>query len=70
MRRAAVESSSIASLGYDPRRLLLEVEFRSGSVYLYRGVPIAVYEEVLCAESAGRAFNELVRDEYPYLRLR
>lgn len=70
MRRSAVDSTSIASLGYDPARRLLEVEFHSGAVYLYRDVPPRVCAEVMCAESLGRAFNELVRDRYAFLRVR
>ena len=70
MRRAQVDSSSIASLGYDPGRRLLEVEFHGGAVYVYRAVPSHVRAELMSAESLGRAFNELVRDRYAYLRVR
>ncbi|GEM_PF-5881279 len=39
MKRENVESSSIKSIGYDINQMILEVEFKNGSVYesaLYR----------------------------------
>jgi hypothetical protein len=69
MQRQRVTSSTIASVGYDARSLTLEVEFTSGAVYRYHGVPKRVHAELLGAESLGRYFNGRIRDNYAYERL-
>jgi hypothetical protein len=38
MQRTRVSSSSIVSIGYDASSQVLEVQFRSGSVYQYSDV--------------------------------
>ena len=43
MQRTPVSSTAIQSVGYDPAGLLLEIEFTTGKVYQYRGVPPATY---------------------------
>jgi len=65
MRVAAVESSTLAAVGYDAGKKLLHVEFCSGTVYHYVGVPAAVHEELLAALSKGRYFNDRVRGRFP-----
>ena len=65
MERESVDSSALASVGYD--RDVLEVEFGNGSVYQYVGVPIRVYEALMMAQSHGRFFNEHIRDRYQYI---
>jgi hypothetical protein len=39
MNRISVNSSDLASVGYDPNTSMLEVAFRSGGVYQYFNVP-------------------------------
>ncbi|MBK7181096.1 MAG: KTSC domain-containing protein [Chloroflexi bacterium] len=39
MKRTAVSSSNLASVGYDPARQSLEIEFTTGRVYEYFDVP-------------------------------
>jgi KTSC domain len=72
MRRRPVQSSNLASVGYDSRRRVLEVEFlESGLVYQYSGVPKSAYEELMSAASLGRYFNKFIRDGgYPYRQVR
>lgn len=70
MHRQAVESSMIRSVGYDPDRQILEIEFvKSGDVYQYRDVPKVVYQELLAATSHGQYFQARIRGEYPYQKL-
>lgn len=64
MERSPVDSSVIASVGYDTATSVLELEFRSGGVYRYFLVPPSVHQAVAGAASIGRAFQELVRDRY------
>lgn len=59
MQRAAVDSETIASLGYDPTWKMLEIEFReSGEVYLYFDVPQLEYEAFMSAPSKGTYLNQ------------
>jgi len=64
MHREAIESSSLRSLGYDPATQTLEVEFRSGGVYRYEGVPFQVYSDLRDSESPGRTFTRQIRNSY------
>lgn len=68
MSRTFVESTSIRSLGYDASRRVLEVEFLTGAVYEYAGVPPRVFDALLCAHSVGATFNALVRGTYSWSR--
>ena len=65
MERIPLESEALSSVGYDPAQRVLEVEFRSGRVYQYFGVPQHEAERLLGAESQGAFFSERVRDRYP-----
>ena len=68
MRRQRVDSSAISSMGYDARSSTLEVEFRSGAVYDYHGVPPKVWKDLLGAPSKGRFFSRSLRGRYPFTR--
>lgn len=72
MRRRAVESESIASIGYDASRNELEIEFRqNGSVYRYFGVSPEVYIEFMAAESKGTYLNQVFKPrEHRYIVVR
>jgi KTSC domain len=70
MRRHRVDSSVIAGIGYDEATGVLEVKFRSGSIYDYFGVPAATIRELLTADSLGKYFNEQIRGHFPEKRVR
>lgn len=57
------------TVGYEAQSRILEIEFESGAVYQYLGVPGKTYEQLLAAESKGRYFNSKVRDAYPYVQV-
>lgn len=65
MERIPLDSEALTSVGYDAARLVLEVEFTSGRVYRYLGVPRHEVERLLQARSRGAYFSERVRDRYP-----
>ena len=50
MERRAVRSTNVASVGYDPKSMVLEIEFKRGGVYQYSGVPEKRYQGVGNAE--------------------
>lgn len=58
----AVHSSSLAQVAYDPRRSILQVEFRDGATYQYADVPVETYHDLLQADSKGAYFNRCVRN--------
>ncbi|MEO5645346.1 MAG: KTSC domain-containing protein [Bacteroidia bacterium] len=64
MRREYIQSTSIKSIGYDPARLVLEVEFLTGTVYQYSNVPESVYAGFITAESKGRYFDYFIRERF------
>lgn len=67
MERLPVDSSLIRSIGYDFPDSILEVELNpEGRLYRYYDVPLSVYSELMASESKGSAFNESIRDLYPY----
>ncbi len=59
-----VESATLAAIGYDETREVLQLEFRSHAVYRYFGVPGSVYETLVAASSKGRYFNEAIRGHF------
>jgi KTSC domain-containing protein len=69
MDRVGVSSETIASVGYDSDSSTLEIEFVSGAIYQYYGVPHTVYEELMGAESHGRYFVGNIRNDFRYMRL-
>jgi hypothetical protein len=68
IHRHPVSSSAISSVGYDPRLSTLEVEFKSGAVYDYHGVPPKVYKSLLEAPSKGRFISRRIRDRFEFSR--
>lgn len=70
MRRQALASASVASVGYDATTETLEVEFRNGNVYQYLGVAKRLYWALMSAESAGSFLNREIRDSHEFVRVR
>ncbi|MFL6193844.1 MAG: KTSC domain-containing protein [Thermoanaerobaculia bacterium] len=68
MRRERVSSSAISSVGYDPKSSVLEVEFSSGIVYDYFGVPSRVFRQLMKAPSIGSFVSRRIRDRYEFAR--
>lgn len=66
MVRKRVDSTTMRSVGYEAKSRILEIEFNSGAVYQYLGVPARVHEELMQAASKGRYFNNEIRDGYAY----
>jgi hypothetical protein len=69
LKRTQVSSSSIASVGYDAKTRVLEVEFVHGDVYRYQGVPASVVQVFLSAPSLGAYLNANIRDVYRFTRM-
>lgn len=65
-----VTSSNLASVGYDPEEMVLEVAFKSGSVYRYSNVPMGVHVGLLSAGSKGKFFHQHIRNAYQFERVK
>lgn len=61
MERTAVESSQIAEVGHDPLADVMEIQFRTGGVYRYAGVSLALFRGFMSAESHGKFFGEHIK---------
>lgn len=63
MDRIYVDSSNIASIGYDEETDVLEIEFKSGSIYAYDDVPFYLYAQLMNAPSKGKFFNTNIKKQ-------
>jgi len=68
--RTPVNSTSLNAVFYQDRQALLELEFRSGAIYHYFGVPAETYGELLQAKSKGTYFNHHIRNHFSYAKIR
>ena len=70
MERQPVESSNIASIGYDAQASILEIEFiGSGEVWQYPEFPDYMYEELMASDSKGKYFHKNIRGKYHEFRV-
>lgn len=70
MDRTPIYSSSLASIGYDARQKLLEIEFSDGSIYEYAHVPAYLHRELMISASPGAFFDTFIKKGgYPYRRI-
>ncbi|MDP4280182.1 MAG: KTSC domain-containing protein [Dehalococcoides mccartyi] len=70
MERIPVDSSNLASIGYDVASFTLEVEFINGTIYQYSGVPENEYNGLMSASSKGSYLNQQIKKAgYPYTRV-
>ena len=66
MQRQPVDSSNIASVGFDKGPpAVLEIEFKGGGVYQYTSQNDSIvenhYKQLLLAESKGKHFTQHIR---------
>lgn len=70
MDRIPVQSSNVASVGYDEGTSTLEIGFNDGSIYQYFGVPQHIYEGLMNAPSKGTFLNQYIkRGGYGYAKV-
>lgn len=69
MLRKQIQSSTIASVGYETIKNLLEIEFTSGEVYQYFNVPLEIYGGLVRAKSHGEYFNEFIKEQYEFRKM-
>ena len=64
IKREAVQSTALASVGYSKRLHALEIEFRNGAIYRYLNVAPAMYHKLMLAPSKARFYDENIRRKY------
>ena len=69
MEKQRVSSSTVISIGYDGPTQTLEIEFGSGRVYQYYGVPDRMHTDIMQAPSKGQFFNTYIRNAYAFSRV-
>lgn len=70
MERKRVNASTIRSVGYDPGRQILEIEFTSGSVVQYSGVSPEVHRRFTGSPSPGSFFQDQIDENFPSRKVR
>jgi hypothetical protein len=64
LERLPVKSRILRSIGYDESTKILEIEFHTGLVYQYLGVPPKVYADLMRSSEIGKYFSEKVRPKF------
>lgn len=64
IKREPIESSLLASAGYDAKARVLEIEFHSGAIYRYLDVPDEIFRRLQAAESKGHFFGANIRNKF------
>ena len=67
MNRIFVSSSNLRSVGYENNTL--EIEFHSGGIYQYYGVPSDTYYSLISAGSVGKYFHDFIKPFYPGVKI-
>lgn len=60
--RVSVKSSNVKSVGY--QNGTLSVEFNSGGIYHYAGVPTEKYNELMAADSIGKFISLEIKGKF------
>jgi KTSC domain-containing protein len=64
-----VNSSMLRRVRYDPQNRFLDVVFRTGEKYRYKGVPPAEYDGLMAAQSHGKYMQTRIIDHYDVVKL-
>ena len=67
MERLPLRSRAVVSAGYDAEACRLEVEFSSGRVYRFSGVPAGVYDWLLRVPNKGLYVARNITGLYDYV---
>ena len=59
-----LNSTVLEAAAYQNQASVLELRFHGGTVYRYLGVPAALYQELLRAQSQGLYFNSRIRNRF------
>lgn len=63
-------SSVISAFSYDAANSTLRIIFVSGRIYDYKNVPEKVFNEMKTAFAKGTYFNQYIKDNYPFDKIK
>ena len=66
MERTPLASKAVVSAAYDAANHTLELEFMSGRIYQYEGVPRGAYEWLLRTPSKGAYVSRMINGQYSF----
>jgi hypothetical protein len=69
MNRMAVNCTELASVGYNPRILVLELEFIDGEVHTYFQVPNDIFEALMSAEDHGQYYVAHIKHQFKFRKV-
>ena len=69
MKLRQLDSEMLIAAGYDRRSRILQVIFRTGETYRYKGVPSSEYDALMSAESKGKYMHRHIIGHYDYERV-
>lgn len=61
IKLSPVKSSSIASVGYEPKHAIMAVKFHNGGLYHFNNVSTAAHQSLVGAKSIGAHFGKYFR---------
>ncbi|HFZ8993370.1 TPA: KTSC domain-containing protein [Citrobacter freundii] len=64
MNHHSVKSSRIASIAYDEKASILEIDFYQTGKVQYRGVPARIFRDFLSVVSKGRFYDGVIKGKY------
>lgn len=64
-----VTSSNLRAYRYDPSTMNLDIQFKNGSVYTYKNVPLSTVKGIDVAQSVGEYFSSNIKSSFEYERL-
>jgi len=70
MKRTAVSSSMVKSIGYDKISKTVEVEFSNGSIGQYLNVPAEKHKEFLNADSHGKFVHQELKPNFTFQKIK
>ena len=69
VQRTPVKSSSLASVGYNEKEQVLEIEFRNSGIYRYSGVTKEFFSQFMTANSKGGFFALKIRGKFSFSKV-
>jgi hypothetical protein len=62
-----VDSSAIRAVAYSEG--MLYIRFNTGQVYLYKNVPLEMYEDLIKADSIGKFHAAKIKNQFEYQKV-
>lgn len=66
-----IKSTNIYSIGYDEINSKLYIKFKTNkkTTYVYKNVPISIYQSLCNSKSKGTYHSEYIKDKYEFIKI-